>query len=224
MRRLHYLVTALLLLAAITLTRQTTSAPIVSAAPGLAAAFAAVSVAEAAAPAPASAPAVDAQPAASPATAGGMAILGPPTVTPELINRVLAEYRSPAIGTGQAIYDRGVQYGIDPAFLLAFFIHESSAGSNPKWAGIKPDGSTTHNVGNIVCTPGWRCHGRFRDYPSWDAGIEDWYTLMKTLYVEQWGRSTVETIIPKYAPASDNNNEAAYIQQVRRMVSTWRGQ
>lgn len=227
MRRLHYPLVALLLLAALALVRHTAPTPVVSDAPGLAAAFAAISVAEAAhAAAPPAAPAAAAvaPPAAPPAAADEMSILGPPSVSPALINRVLAEYRSPAAGTGQAIYDLGVQYGVDPAFLLAFFIHESSAGSNPKWAGHKPDGSTTHNVGNIICTPGWRCHGRFRDYPSWEAGIEDWYKLITTLYVGQWGRSTVETIIPKYAPASDNNNEAAYIQQVRRMVTSWRGQ
>jgi flagellum-specific peptidoglycan hydrolase FlgJ len=149
-----------------------------------------------------------------------MSILGPPTVTPARIDAVLAQYASPA--TGQQIYDRGVQYGIDPAFLLAFFIHESGAGANPRWAGRKPDGTTTHNIGNIVCTAGWRCYGRFRDYASWDAGIEDWYKLLKQRYVDTWQRSTVEAIIPKYAPASDHNDEAAYIRQVRLLVERWR--
>jgi hypothetical protein len=116
-----------------------------------------------------------------------------------------------------------VQYGIDPAFLLAFFIHESSAGTNPAWAGIKADGTTTHNVGNIVCTTGWRCYGRFRDYATWDDGIEDWYKLIRDLYVGEWSHSTLEEIIPKYAPASDNNDEARYIAQVRTLVEGWRG-
>jgi len=107
-------------------------------------------------------------------------------------------------------------------FLLAFFIHESSAGTSARWAGRKPNGTTTHNVGNIVCTTGWRCHGRFRDYASWEAGIEDWYRLIRDLYIGEWGRTTVEAIIPKYAPASDNNDEARYIGQVRTMVEGWR--
>ncbi len=74
-----------------------------------------------------------------------------------------------------------------------------------------------------MCTTGWRCHGRFRDYASWEAGIEDWYRLIRDLYIGEWGRTTVEAIIPKYAPASDNNDEARYIAQIRTLVDSWRG-
>jgi hypothetical protein len=153
----------------------------------------------------------------------GMSVLGKPSVTPEQIAAVLAHYNSPAKAYAQDIYNLGVKYGIDPAFCLAFFIHESGAGTNPAWAGLKPDGTTTHNVGNIVCTAGWRCYGRFRDYDSWRDGIEDWYRLISELYVGTWGRTTVEEIIPKYAPAADNNDENAYIQSVKNMVQSWRG-
>ncbi len=155
-------------------------------------------------------------------TTAGMSVLGKPSITPAIIERVLAQYNSPAQGYAQEIYDLGVKYGIDPAFCLAFFIQESGAGTNPAWAGHKPDGTTTHNVGNIVCTDGWRCYGRFRDYTSWHEGIEDWYKLIRNLYVNTWGRTTVEDIIPKYAPAADNNDEQAYIAAVRQLVHRWR--
>ncbi|HEX6288159.1 MAG TPA: glucosaminidase domain-containing protein [Herpetosiphonaceae bacterium] len=154
---------------------------------------------------------------------GGLSVLGAPTITVEQIEAVLAEYNSPARGHGQEIYDLGVKYGINPAICLAFFIHESSAGTNPAWAGRKPDGSTTHNIGNIICTEGWRCYGRFRDYDNWSQGIEDWYKLIRGLYIDEWKRSTVEDIIPKYAPAADNNNEGAYIQSVKNLVQSWQG-
>src|SRR3712207_9458240 len=39
---------------------------------------------------------------------------------------------------------------------------------------------------------GYRCHGRFRDYANWGEGIEDWYKLIKELYVGEWQRTTVE--------------------------------
>ena len=155
------------------------------------------------------------------APSAGLAVEGPPTITAAQIERVLAEYNSPAVGHGQEMYDLGLKYGINPAVSLAFFIHESSAGSNPAWAGWKPDGTTTHNIGNIICTPGWSCFGRFREYATWGEGIEDWYKLIKELYVGEWQRKTVEDIIPKYAPASDNNNESAYIDAVKNMVSQW---
>ncbi len=153
----------------------------------------------------------------------GLAVMGAPTITPAQIEQVLQEWNSPAVGHGQELYDLGVRYNINPAIALAFFIHESGAGSNRAWAGWKPDGTTTHNIGNIICTPGWRCHGRFRDYNTWGEGMEDWYKLIRDLYVGEWRRETVEDIIPKYAPASDNNDEQAYINSVKRMVEGWQG-
>ena len=154
---------------------------------------------------------------------GGLGVMGAPTITVAQIEAVLAEYNSPAQGHGQEIYDLGVKYGINPAICLAFFIHESSAGSNPAWAGRKDDGSYTHNIGNIICTEGWRCYGRFRDYDTWSQGIEDWYKLIKELYIGEWQRTTVDDIIPKYAPAADNNNEGAYIEAVKQLVQGWQG-
>jgi hypothetical protein len=53
-------------------------------------------------------------------------ILGPPTVSAAFIDQVLAANNSPAAGNGQAIYNDGVTYGIDPVFALAFFMHESA--------------------------------------------------------------------------------------------------
>lgn len=153
----------------------------------------------------------------------GLMVVGKPTVSVQQIEAVLAEYNSPARGYGQEIYDLGVKYNIDPAICLAFFIYESSAGTNPAWAGRKDDGTYTHNIGNIICTEGWRCYGRFRDYNSWSEGIEDWYKLISELYVGEWKRVTVDDIIPKYAPAADNNDEGAYIQGVKNLVQSWQG-
>jgi len=159
--------------------------------------------------------------AALAASTAGLEVMGEPTITVEQIEQVLAEFNSPAAGHGQEIYDLGVKYGINPAISLAFFVHESGAGSNPAWAGRKPDGTTSNNIGNIICTPGYRCYGRFREYATWGEGIEDWYKLIKELYVGEWGRTTVEEIIPKYAPAADNNDEGAYINAVKRLVEEW---
>ena len=153
----------------------------------------------------------------------GRSVLGAPTITPQQIEAVLAEYNSPAQGHGQEIYDLGLRYNINPAICLAFFIHESGAGSNLAWAGRKDDGGYTHNIGNIICTDGWRCYGRFRDYDTWAQGIEDWYKLISELYIGEWERTTVDDIIPRYAPAADNNDESAYIQAVKTLVQSWQG-
>lgn len=156
------------------------------------------------------------------APAGQHSVIGGPTIDAAMIDTVLAKYGSPAAGTGHVWVELGQQYGIDPAYALAFFIHESGAGTNPQWAGIKPGGSTTHNVGNIICAGYDTCFGRFRDYASWEEGIEDWYKLIAVEYIAGRGIQTLEQIIPIYAPASDNNYPAGYIQAVATMVEAWR--
>jgi hypothetical protein len=153
---------------------------------------------------------------------GEHSVVGAPSISAAAIDTILANYGSPAAGTGQAWVKLGQQYGIDPAYAVAFFIHESSAGTNPGWAGMKPDGSTTHNVGNIICAGYATCYGRFRDYASWDEGIGDWYKLISNEYVTGRGAASVEQIIPIYAPSSDNNDVPGYINVVVSMVDSWR--
>jgi hypothetical protein len=140
-----------------------------------------------------------------------------------VIDSILSSYGSPAAGTGQLWYDIGVKYGIDPAFAVAFFIHESGAGTAAGWAGLKPDGSSTHNVGNIICAGYGSCYGRFRDYPSWSEGIEDWYQLIDVEYLTGRGHTTVADIIPVYAPSVENDVQG-YVNVVQGLVDQWRTQ
>ncbi len=138
-----------------------------------------------------------------------------PTITVDRINAVLQEYNSPAAGTGQAFYDLGVRYGINPAVALAFFIHESAAGT-------KGVARVTNSVGNIRTTPGYRDYQGYRAYDSWTAGIEDFYKLIRDLYLDGWGLHTVADILPRYAPAADNNDTGAYITNVQNLIDSWR--
>src|SRR5216683_4868453 len=64
-----------------------------------------------------------------PTNPGPYSVLGKPTITVDFINQVLASYNSPAAGKGQALYNYGVKYGIDPIYALAFFLHESTMGT-----------------------------------------------------------------------------------------------
>lgn len=146
---------------------------------------------------------------------------GPPSLDAERINEILSSYGSPAAGTGDAWVRLGRRHGIDPAFALAFFIHESAAGTHMSWAGRKPDGTTTHNIGNIICAGYPRCYGRFRDYRSWEEGIEDWYRLIDLEYIRGRGLQTVDEVIPIYAPAVENDVEH-YVSVVKRLVDSWR--
>ena len=142
-------------------------------------------------------------------------VVGSPTISASFINRILARYHSPAVGKGQALYDGGVKYDIDPAYALAFFLEESAFGTQ----GVA---RVTHSLGNIRAVPGYPQVDGYRYYHTWEEGFDDWYRLIARQYVGQWGLSTVEQIIPVYAPGSDNNDETAYIQTVKSAVSTWR--
>lgn len=150
-------------------------------------------------------------------------VLGSPSLTPAQIDEILAEYGSPAAGTGQIWWDQGVEVGIDPAYAVAFFIHESSAGANPAWAGWKDrnSGANTHNVGNIICAGYATCFGRFRDYPGWYEGIDDWYRLISVEYIAGRGHRTVADIIPVYAPSFENDVQG-YVDAVLSLVDQWR--
>lgn len=148
-------------------------------------------------------------------TEADYSVVGSPTISAQMINQVLETYRSPARGKGQALYDYGVQYSIDPAYALAFFMHESSFGT----AGVA---KVTHSLGNIRSTAGYPNYQGYRLYATWEAGFEDWYKLISQQYVNAWGLYTVDQIIPVYAPASDNNDEAAYIQSIKSAVDAWR--
>ncbi len=150
-------------------------------------------------------------------------VTGSPSISADFIDRVLSAYGSPAAGSGQALYDLGVQYGIDPVYALAFFLHEDSFGET----GI---GAANHSLGNIRCSAGYACQYGFRSYATWQDGYQDWYSLILNGYVK--GQitdaivghpcTTVEEIVPVYAPSSDHNDVAAYIAAIERAVQRWR--
>ncbi|HMA35704.1 MAG TPA: glucosaminidase domain-containing protein [Chloroflexia bacterium] len=157
-------------------------------------------------------PATD-RPAVAPPTADHR-LDRPPSISAARIDAVLAEYGSPAAGLGTTFYDLGLRYGIDPAYPLAFFIVESQAGTQ----GVA---RTTHSIGNIRCTPGYRCLDGYQAYSSWAAGVEDWYELIRELYMDQWRLLTPDMILPRYAPWGDNNDPVKYTASVNQLVDEW---
>ena len=153
-----------------------------------------------------------------PQHAGPYSVVGPNSLSVDFMNRVLAYYHSPAAGKAQYLYDYGVKYGLDSAYALAFFMHESLFGTTG-------EARTTLSLGNLRCISSRPCidqnRGGYAQMYNWVDGFEQWYKLIRNLYVAQWGRVTIEQIIPKYAPNSDNNNEAGYIAALKHTVDTW---
>jgi hypothetical protein len=161
----------------------------------------------------ATSPLTSARPAIAPPTADHR-LDHPPSISADQIDRVLAAYHSPATGTGAIFYDLGVRYGIDPAYALAFYIVESQAGTR----GVA---RFTHAIGNIRTTPGYQDYEGYRSYATYAEGIEDWFKLIKELYIGTWGLATPNTILPRYAPWGDNNNPITYAATVSSLVDSW---
>jgi len=149
-----------------------------------------------------------------PTQSGPYSVLGNPTISVDFINQVLSSYNSPAAGKGQTLNDLGKQYGIDPTFALAFFMHESSFGT-------QGEATKSLSLGNLRCIPNFRCADNFAQFDTWEDGFKAWYQLIRNLYVDQWGLTTVDLIIPRYAPTADNNNEQGYIAALKHAIDTW---
>lgn len=150
-----------------------------------------------------------------PEKAGQYTVTGEPTITADFIDTVLCNHNSPACHTGYAMHSYGQQYHIDPVYALAFFLHESTLGKY----GVA---HKNLGLGNIRCTAGYACKSGFRAYSSWVTGYLDWYRLIDELYIKEWNLTTIDKIIPKYAPAADHNNESAYIGAIKQSVNLWR--
>lgn len=144
-----------------------------------------------------------------------LSIAGPPTISGETIDEVLAAHNSPVAGQGQEIFEICVERGIDPALALGFFGKESTFGT---------DGAATqtNSWGNIK-----NGQGGWRTYDSYLDGLVDWCDLMNDEYVKpvsEGGRGlpTLDTAIPVYAPSSDNNDVGKYINDVASWIADWR--
>lgn len=156
---------------------------------------------------------------AAPAPTSGTSIYGSPTISVAQIEAIFTAYHSPARGTGQDLYDLGVKYGIDPAFAMAFFMHESTLGT-------QGEARVTLALGNERCINDRPCidqdRGGYAQFNSWQDGYEHWYALMTSDLYKGSGLTTVQTIIPRYAPTADNNNEQAYIDALIYSINAWR--
>lgn len=153
----------------------------------------------------------------------GHSVLGKPTISAAYINRVLAAHESPAAGTGQALYDLGVQYGIDPAWPLAFFWQESHDGTSG-------EATVTHSIGNERCIADRPCtSNHFAVFTSWVDSYEHWYRLILVGYIRgdinhsigyaACPCSTLEQIIPIYV---GDGSEQQYIVDVLANVAAER--
>lgn len=156
------------------------------------------------------------------------------TLSADEVEAVLTQYNSPAVGTGLGQYSvqECERTGIDNAYWMAMFIHESGAGSAGAWAGNKGGGNYTGNTGNIVCAGYGSCYGRFRDYNNdWKLGTTQHFQLL-ACYRDGGGEgcdglwngkshATIEDAVNTWAPPIENDTQT-YAQFVVSMTQEWR--
>lgn len=138
-----------------------------------------------------------------------------PSITANTIDGVLCSNNSPSCGTGASLYLLGKQYGIDPAFALAFFRQESTYG-------LYGMAKVTLSLGNIQCVDGYECYKGFSKYTSWQQGYEAWYKLISgDMYVKS-GKTTVDAIVGQYESGSSSSDIQAYVSSVESSVDKYR--
>jgi len=160
-----------------------------------------------------------------PAPATDLTFLSAPRISLAQFQRVLEAYNSPARGLASLLYGILVNYGIDPAIALAFFVHESNCGT-------RGAAKQTLNWGNLRRSQGraYKVEDGWAWYRSWDASLFDWCELV-LVYVHQGAGSkkgtplpTVRAALAVYAPGDDDNDPLGYANTVMRLVAHWQVQ
>ena len=162
-----------------------------------------------------------------------------PCLSAAFINEVLDKYGSPANKdkngrplkyedekSGKWFVKYSHDYGIDNAVALAIFKYESTWGTNSRWVG-RPGGACskgTKGIGNIKYNagmPDFKC-GTWSAYDSWEDSIKGFFDYLKnSRYYVKAGKTTIDEILPIYAPRSENDTDA-YIRNVKTDVRNWR--
>jgi len=155
--------------------------------------------------------------------------IGQPTISVAAFTDILVQANSPAALSAEQCYKAIADQGVDPAFALAIFAHESQFGKE----GVA---SRTHNWGNLRA-------GAYDDYTrdgwAWYEGGDAWIRSAKDCarqlvrysqnltpglkYCGHLDHLTPENIFWHWAPTGDGDNKPnAYAVAVRALVNNWR--
>jgi N-acetylmuramoyl-L-alanine amidase len=154
------------------------------------------------------------------------AYAGAPDLTPDQFRAILEAAGSPGADEATGMYDALVRRGVRPSLWLAHWHHESGFGTNPRSVEIRYGTMNPGAVRSIqnpehggVVIPTDR--GPFVEYPTREAAARDWAERLRGPKYEGDGLLTVRQVIPRYAPASDNNEPTAYIDAVLADIERW---
>lgn len=130
-------------------------------------------------------------------------IVRPPTLSAETVDKIFAEVGSPMVGTGKVVEQAARQANVDDAFALAVWWVETNDGQ----AGV---GLNNRNPGAVQGMNGYIF------YPSYAAAVTDWFTVLRSRYINR-GLTSVYTICYPYVGTSSSlawaNKVVSYMQR-----------
>ena len=155
-------------------------------------------------------------PMPSPTSSPYLAVSGGPSLAAGVVDSILAAYGSPLHGHGAGLVALSNRYGLDDAVALGFFVMESRAGT-------EGEAVVTRSFGNLRPMPDAAMRDGYRSYGSWLESAAEWFSVIRSLYLDRLKLGTVEEVVPIYAPASDSNDPGTMTAGIRQLVSCWRG-
>jgi|SRR5579859_1205281 len=152
-------------------------------------------------------------------------ITTPTTLRPVVIARLLERQGSPLAPLAEEIYDLAIAHRIDAAFALAHWMLESQLGCLPLAQQTRnaalvrvlltrlaaPTGPL-HPVGAahpiLPQRYGDEYGGGYVTYPAWLAGLEEYFRLLRHVFVDAWHEEKVEQIARAYLEATPGRKSA----------------
>ena len=138
-------------------------------------------------------------------------ITQPTTLRPVLIARLLEQQGSPLAPLAEEIYDLAIAYRIDAAFALAQWMAESQLGCLPlaqvnRNAAMVRLALTRRAAPEVAGEARSVLPPRYGDvygsgyvtYPSWLAGLEEYFRLLRSVFVDACHEEEVEQIARAY--------------------------
>ncbi len=136
--------------------------------------------------------------------------------------RAFNAYALPYQAESALIVEVGRQFGLDPAVPAALFMHEDGDINN---RALFPQHMNwllyhTHNPGNIKCMYD-PCYDGFQVYPTYRAGILDWFRLYDHYYYDL-GIHDLGSFVATYCPPNVDGNGPPTVYQSDVMVKAAR--
>ncbi len=141
-------------------------------------------------------------------------VVGPPSLSAELVDTIFKRMGSPMVGTGQAVEAASRAQNIDDAFALGVWWTETNDGA----AGV---GLADRNPGSVRGSVGYpSAYDGYTIYPSYTSAVTYWFHMLKVVYIDR-GLNTVSAISHPYVGTSTSNLWAG---KVIALMEKYRGE